>query len=200
MRKSLLTAVLALSITALAFAADPPAPTPSTASLGAAAPTFTLPDSSGKTVNLADYKGKVIVLEWINKDCPIDQRVINSKFISSVYEKFKDKVVWLAIDSTASHSKADYEATISHWHIPYPLLNDAKGAVGHLYGAKTTPNMFIINTDGKLVYAGGIDNDPGGSNPNRVNYVDKALTELLAGKPISVSESKPYGCSVKYAD
>ena len=111
-----------------------------------------------------------------------------------------DRVVWLAIDSTAAHTKADYDKTIAQWKLTYPVLNDAKGTVGHLYDAKTTPHMYIINTDGKLVYAGAIDDDPNGTKATKVNYVDKALTELLAGKTIEIAESKPYGCTVKYAN
>jgi peroxiredoxin len=204
MRKlMMLPVVMAVSLAAWTFAAGPvPADDarPATAALGQTAPEFSLQDSNGKMVNLADYKGKVVVLEWINQDCPIDSRVIDSKLISTVYEKFKDKVAWLAIDSTAAHTKADYEKTLARWKLPYPLLNDAKGTVGHLYKAQTTPHMYIINTDGKLVYMGGIDNDPNGTDPKRINYVDKALTELFAGKQVSISESKPYGCSVKYAN
>jgi hypothetical protein len=106
--------------------------------------------------------------------------------------------VWLAIDSAKAHTKADYDKTIAAWKISYPLLNDAKGDVGHLYDAKTTPHMYIIDKEGKLVYAGAIDDDPKGAKPTKVNYVEKALTELLAGKPIEIAETKPYGCTVKY--
>jgi peroxiredoxin len=198
MRQKLLMGALIAVCSVAAFAADTPPVKPAVATVGAEAPAFTLADSNGKNVSLSDYKGKIVVLEWINHDCPIDTRVIQSKFISAVYGKFKDKVVWLAIDSTAAHKKADYDKTIADFKIGYPLLNDAKGTVGHLYGAETTPHMFIINTDGKLVYKGGIDDDPTGSNANRVNYVDKALTELTSGKPVSIAESKSYGCGVKY--
>src|SRR5262245_50040462 len=140
----LIPLALAVSVTALAFAAPQaandtvkPAVAPATAKIGAEAPAFTLPDSNGKSVTLSDLKGKVVVLEWINRDCPIDQRVINSKLISTVYEKFKDKVSWFAIDSTAAHTKADYDKTIADFKLTYPILNDAKGTVGHLYKAET---------------------------------------------------------------
>jgi peroxiredoxin len=200
MRQKLWIGALMVACSLAAFAADTPPAKPATASVGSAAPAFTLADSNGKNVSLSDFKGKIVVLEWINHDCPIDTRVIQSKLISTVYGKFKDKAVWLAIDSTAAHTKTDYDKTIADFKISYPLLNDAKGTVGHLYGAETTPHMFIINTDGKLVYKGGIDDDPNGTNATRVNYVDKALTELTAGKTVSVAESKSYGCSVKYAE
>jgi peroxiredoxin len=191
-----MSAVIA-AVCSLAAFADEPAK-PKVATLGAEAPAFTLNDSRDKAVNLSDFKGKIVVLEWINRDCPIDTRVIDGKRISAVHDKFKDKVVWLAIDSSAAHTRADYEKTIEQFKLTYPVLNDAKGTVGHLYGAETTPHMFIINTDGKLVYKGGIDDDPQGTKVAPVNYVDKALTELTAGKPVSVAESKPYGCTVKY--
>jgi len=206
-----MTALVAgsVSLFALTGAMPPPQSAPGTAvpemkakaaKIGEAAPAFSLKDANGKEVSLADYKGKVVVLEWINVDCPIDQRVVSSKLISTVYDKFKDKVAWLAIDSTSTHTKADYDKTITSWNISYPLLNDAKGTVGHLYNAKTTPHMYIIDKDGTLVYAGGIDDDANGTKATRVNYVDKALTELFAGKPIEIKESAPYGCSVKYAN
>jgi peroxiredoxin len=197
MRKPLLAIALVLSSLSLFAADDKPAP--KVAKVGEAAPTFAAKDASGKDVNLANLKGKVVVLEWINCDCPIDKRVIESKLISKVYDKFKDKVVWFAIDSTAAHTKADYDKTLKDWKIDYPLLNDAAGTIGHLYDAKTTPHMFIINTDGTLVYSGAIDDDPNGSKTTKLNYVDQALTELLGGKSISIAESKPYGCTVKYA-
>jgi peroxiredoxin len=213
MRKSIaalvLTTLLAGGIAAT-FAGAPVPPiapgapaapaAPAKAKVGELAPAFSVQDSNGKTVNLSDYKGKIVVLEWINLDCPIDRRVVESKLISTVHEKFKDKVVWLAVDSTASHTKADYDKVIAAWKLTYPVLADAKGTLGKLYDAKTTPHMYIINTDGKLVYSGAIDDDPDGGKATKVNYVDKALTELLAGKTVSVSESKPYGCTVKYAN
>ncbi|HVX85959.1 MAG TPA: redoxin domain-containing protein [Phycisphaerae bacterium] len=197
MRKLILPMLLALAATA--FAADAPK---QEASVGQKAPDFSLTDAAGKTISLHDYAGKIVVLEWINHDCPIDTRVLDSKLTTSVEKKYHDKdVVFLAIDSTHTHTTADLTKTADLFGITYPILNDFSGKVGHEYGAKTTPNMYIISKDGTLVYEGGIDNDPNGANPTgRVNYVDKALAELTAGKPISVTESKPYGCSVKYAD
>jgi peroxiredoxin len=209
--KMVMTAVTAASVSlfALAGAMPPPQGAPGTAvpamqpkvaEVGKAAPMFSLKDSNGKEVNLADYKGKVIVLEWMNFDCPIDTRVVESKLISTVHDKFKDQVVWLGIDSTSTHTKADYDKMIAAWKISYPVLNDAAGKVGHLYNAKTTPHMYIIDKDGTLVYAGGIDDDPQGTKAKKLNYVDKALGELLAGKTIEIKESAPYGCAVKYAN
>jgi peroxiredoxin len=194
-KPSLIAALLVATASLLTFGAD----APKGPVIGEPAPTFSAKDSTGKSVTLADLKGKVVVLEWINKDCPIDARVIDAGRISAVYDKFKDKVTWLAVDSTASHTANDYANTIAMWKLAYPIINDATGIIGHAYAATNTPQMFIINTDGKLVYNGAIDNDPNGSNAKPTNYVDQALTELLAGKTISIAESKPYGCTVKYA-
>lgn len=185
----------ACAVLSLAAFAAAPASAPK---IGGPAPTFTLNDSQGNPVSLADLKGKIVVLEWINRDCPIDRRVIESKFISTVYDRFKDQVAWFAVDSAAAHTKADYDKTIADFKLTYPVLNDAKGVVGRLYNAATTPHFFIINSDGKLAYIGTIDDDPNGTKPARVNYVDKALSELVAGKTVTLPETKPYGCSVKY--
>lgn len=198
MRMRLAAAALVAVISLAAFGAD----APPTAAVGKKAPDFSLTDAAGKTISLKDYAGKIVVLEWINKDCPIDSRVLESHLTTSVEKKYHDKgVVFLAIDSSHTHVPADLATTAKTFGITYPVLNDFDGKVGHEYGAKTTPHMFIINKDGTLVFAGGIDNDPNGDNPSgRVNYVDQALGELTAGKAVSVTESKPYGCSVKYAD
>jgi peroxiredoxin len=198
-KRFVVPAMVALAMAGMmAWAADAPK---TEASVGQKAPDFALTDAAGKTIGLKDFAGKIVVLEWINKDCPIDGRVLGSKFITSVEKKYHDQgVVFLAIDSTHNHAAADLTSTAKQFGIDYPILNDFSGKVGHLYGAKTTPHMFIINKEGTLVYAGGIDDDPNGSKASRVNYVDKALGELTSGKTVSVSESKPYGCSVKYAD
>jgi peroxiredoxin len=172
------------------------------ATLGSPAPAFALEDQNGKKVSLSDYAGKIVVLEWVNPDCPFVQRHYKAKTMITLAEKYKAKdVVWLAINTTQYMNKDTNKQWISQHQLSYPILDDHLGQVGKLYGAKTTPHMFIIDKSGKLVYAGGIDDDPRGSKQgSAVNYVDRALEELLAGKPVSVSQTKPYGCSVKYAN
>ncbi len=109
-------------------------------------------------------------------------------------------MVWLAVNSTHDVTDAENLAWVKQNNLQYPVLNDASGAVGHAYNAKSTPDMFIIDKTGKLVYSGAIDNDPQGDKSDKLNYVSKALDELLASKPVSVPETKSYGCSVHYAN
>ena len=171
------------------------------AAIGETAPAFKLPDASGKEVSLADFKGKIVVLEWANPSCPVWKRHLDAKTMVDLAPKYAEKgVVWLAIDSTnkAHGNFAQNESWRKEKHLPYPMLVDADSAVGKLYDAKTTPHMFVIDADGKLAYEGGIDDDPRGKNGEHVNYVVKALDELLAKKPVSTPKTKPYGCSVKY--
>lgn len=172
------------------------------ASVGALAPTFTLEDQSGKKVSLADFAGKIVVLEWVNPDCPFVQRHYKAKTMITLAEKYRPKgVIWLAINTTRYMNKDTNKQWVAQHRLPYPILDDHLGHVGKLYGAKTTPHMFIIDQLGKLVYAGAIDDDPGGiKGKEAVNYVERALEELLAGKPVSQPQTKPYGCTVKYAD
>jgi len=166
--------------------------------IGKKAPNFTLPDQNGRPVNLSNYHGKIVVLEWINPDCPFVQRHYESKTMTTLATRYADKgVVWLAINTNGDPRKNS--AFASHHALPYPILQDS-GEVAKAYGAKTTPHMFIIDRNGKLAYAGGIDNDPNGDKgPDRINYVQKALDDLLSGTPVSTPETKSYGCGVKYA-
>lgn len=178
------------------------------AKLGKAAPDFTLVDTNGKEHTLSDYTkdGKVVVLEWFNSGCPFVVRHHKTHpTMKDTSAKFADRgVVWLAINSGApgkqGHGK-DKEA-IENWNLQYPVLNDESGKVGHMYGAKTTPHMYIIDKNGMLVFNGAIDNDRGDEMPyaSKTNYVAKALGELLAGTEISEPDPRPYGCSVKYAN
>lgn len=190
--------VIAAAMAMTLMAAD--APKMDGPAIGTAAPDFKLDDQSGNPVKLSDYKGKIIVLEWINRDCPIDKRVLDAKTMVNLWAKYKDKgIAWLAIDSSHMHTKADLVKTREEFGITYPVLDDSAGVVGHAYGATNTPHMFIIDKEGKLAYKGAIDDDPNGKKTVKVNYVDVALTELLEGKSVTTAETKPYGCSVKYA-
>lgn len=172
------------------------------AEIGKPAPQFSLQDQNGKTVSLSDYSGKIVVLEWTNPNCPIVGRHYKAKTMVTLAGEFVPKgVVWLAVNSTHTDGDAENLAWVNKNSLSYPVLNDASGTVGKAYGAKTTPNMFIVGKDGTLLYSGGIDNDPDGDKgAATVNYVRQALTEILGGSAVSVPETKPYGCSVKYAD
>lgn len=176
------------------------------ATIGEKAPDFTLQDINGKTHKLSDYTadGKVVVLEWFNPKCPFVVRHHETKStFKDLYENYNTKdVVFLAVNSTnrndtAYGHDAEYAKT---WEIEYPILIDESGEVGKMYGAKTTPHMFVIDTNGDLRYMGGIDNDERGNlaSDEYVNYVSQALDQILAGESVSVAESRSYGCSVKY--
>lgn len=178
---------------------------PEEVEIGKTVPGFTLKGIDGREYSLADFKGKVVVLEWTNPNCPFVQRVYKNGIMTSVQKKYADKVVWLAVNSTHPDHQ-DYERaedlakTYKNWNATFTtMLLDPDGSVGRMFDAKTTPHMYIIDKDGKLVYAGGIDDDPRGNKPEKVNYVDRALDELLGGKAITTTTSRPYGCSVKYS-
>ena len=166
---------------------------------GAAAPTFSLENQDGKKVSLEDYKGKLVVLEWVHPGCPFVVRHYKAKTMATLAEKYAGKgVVWLAINSTKDATNETNKKWVEEHSLSYPILNDSEGKTGHAYGAKTTPHMFIISKEGKVVYAGGIDDDPKGDKSDRVNYVEKALDEVLGGKAVSTPKTKSYGCSVKF--
>ena len=190
-----LVASLVLVVAAV-FAADAPK-----AAIGQPAPAFTLQDQDGKSVSLADHAGKVVVLEWWNNECPIDARHYTpDDVMNKLAGKWTEKgVVWLAINSTKNKTNADNKKAADSWKMARPVLNDAAGDIGHAYGATNTPHMYVIDKEGKVVYMGAIDDDPQGNKKEKVNYVDKALTDLMAGTSISTPQTKAYGCSVKYA-
>ena len=166
---------------------------------GVRAAEFSLEDQEGKQVGLTDFAGKIVVMEWINPDCPFVQRHYEAKTMADLARKYKRKgVIWLAINSTHYMNQQTNKDWASKYRLQYSILDDHTGKVGRLYGAKTTPHMFIIDQGGKVVYRGAIDDDPSGSKDKPLNYVDQALGELVGGKAVSVSESKSYGCSVKY--
>ena len=171
---------------------------------GKKAPDFTLTSFDGKPVSLSDYRGKTVVLEWFNFECPYCRyHYDTATTMVDLANKYKDKdVVWFAVNSTSHTTPPANKAFAQKHKLPYLILDDRSGKVGHAYDAKTTPHMFIIDARGNLVYEGGIDNSPNGRTPpgqKLINYVDQALAELTAGKEITTRESKPYGCTVKYA-
>jgi peroxiredoxin len=175
---------------------------------GATAPDITAVDTSGKTVKLADQRGKFVVLEWTNPDCPFVRKHYDSKNMQALQKEWGAKdVVWLTVNSTREgHSEYRTGAQMGEWMkaqggSPKHVLIDGRSEAGRAYAAKTTPHMFVIDPAGKIVYAGAID-DKRSANPADVktakNYVTAALTEATAGKPVSVAGTTPYGCSVKY--
>lgn len=185
----------ALSLGALFLAA----PAFADAEVGKPAPAFTLKDETGKEHSLAQYKGKIVVLEWTNPECPFVQRHYSAGTMANTLKGFDaKKVVWLAVDSTA-HNTPEKSATWKKTEgFSYPVLQDASGTVGKSFGAKTTPHMFVIDEQGVVRYAGAIDDDPRGKNEKKTNYVKTAVDALLAGKPVPTATSTSYGCSVKY--
>jgi hypothetical protein len=176
--------------------------------IGERAPDFTAADSNGKNHTLSSYKGKIVVLEWLNHQCPFVKKHYGSGHMQELQKTYTGKgVIWLSVISSAP-GKQGYltpeeanSVTKEKGAAPTAVLLDPLGAVGKLYGAKTTPHMFIINADGVLVYNGAIDDTPStdlADIATAKNYVQSALDELLAGKPVSEATSQPYGCSVKY--
>jgi len=177
------------------------------AKVGEPAPAFSVADSNGKTVSLADYKGKYVVLEWTNHECPFVKKHYSGNMQAQQKEFTGKGVVWLSVISSApakqghvDGAKAN-ELSKSRNAAPTAVLLDEKGEVGRLYGAKTTPHMFIVDPEGKLIYAGGIDSIDTADEedlPKATQYVRVALNEAMAGKPVSQAKTKNYGCSVKY--
>jgi len=175
---------------------------------GAAAPGFTVTDTSGKTVQLADYKGKYVVLEWTNPECPFVRKHYGSGNMPALQKEWGARdVAWLTINSTnATHSEFKTPRQMSDWMkaqgaAPLATLLDSTSDTGRAYGAKTTPHMFVVDPAGKVIYAGAID-DKRTTNPADAktanNYVRAALTESMSGKAVTVGSTTPYGCSVKY--
>jgi peroxiredoxin len=167
------------------------------------APPFTLKSFDGKNIRLSDYRGKTVVLEWLNFECPfVMHHYEKPKTMTKLANKYKNKnVVWLAINSTSHTTPEANKDFAEKQKLPYPILDDRSGKVGRAYGAKTTPHMYIINPRGRIVYEGAIDNAPLGkvtAGQELTNYVDKALEELTTRKAVSTMNTKPYGCSVKY--
>ena len=197
-----------LALTPLAGALMRPAHA-ATAAVGQAAPDFSAVDTTGKTHKLSDFKGKLVVLEWTNPGCPFVQKHYSGN-MQALQKEFTGKgVVWLSINSTEQGS-GDYlaPAKLAGWMkeksgTPTATLMDDSGKVGQTYGAKTTPHMYIVSPQGLLIYAGGIDSVPSARVDDiktATNFVRQGLNEVLAGKPIAMASTRPYGCSVKYKD
>jgi peroxiredoxin len=165
------------------------------------APDFTLNSFDGKTISLSDYRGKIVVLEWFNYECPFVLRHYGRKTtMINLANKYRDRnVVWLAVNSTSHATPEENMDFAEQRRLPYPILDDRSGTVGKAYGARTTPHMYVIDTRGSIAYQGAIDNDERGRKRQAViNYVDKALTELTGGKEVTTTDTMSYGCTVKY--
>jgi len=203
MRKYIAAVVLLIAAAAVFTQVAAKEPSNETA-IGKPVPKFTLEDQNGKTVALDDYKGKIVVLEWFNEQCPFVEKHYSTGHMNMLAQKYVGSdVAWLLINSSHFATNDSNLRAAHDWKIDRPILNDASGKVGMAYGAKNTPHMFIINKDQTLAYRGGIDNKPSKNTADldgTTNYVAQALDELKAGKPVSQPETKPYGCSVKYAD
>jgi peroxiredoxin len=197
--KKTLALLAALTFATAAFAVE----------VGKPAPDFTGTDINGKTIHLSDYKSKIVVIESYNSDCPYCHNQYKTGAMQELQKDLAAKgVVWLLVNSvnpknfshrTPEQAKKEMAAEkmdVTAW------IDDSSGKIGHLYGMETTPDMYVINKDGILVYQGAIDNKPDPfHNPFTANnYVRDAVNDLLAGKPIEVSQTQPYGCGVKYAD
>lgn len=185
-----------------------PLPAHADAVVGKPAPGFTLTDTDDDKHSLGDYQGKFVVLEWINHDCPFVQKHYGSGSMQKLQRKYTDEgVIWLSINSSAPGKQGNYapaeanELTKEKGAAPTAVLLDPDGEVGRAYGAKTTPHMYVIDAEGILVYAGGIDDKPSTDQADVAgarNHVDAALSEAMVDKPVTVASSAPYGCSVKY--
>ncbi len=174
-----------------------------TAVVGEPAPDFELKDASGKTHKLSDYKGKIVVLEWTNPGCPyVVRHKGEEKTMTKTHEALggSEEVVWLAVDTTHTVTSESANKSKEEWKFDQPVLLDADGKVGKMYDAKTTPHMYVVDKEGVLRYNGAIDDDPRGKKKaeERTNYVTQAVQALKEGKEVAKSETKPYGCSVKY--
>ena len=197
--KKLSILLTAMAVAATAFAVE----------VGKPAPDFSGTDINGKTVKLTDYNGKIVVIESYNSDCPFCHNHYQTGAMQELQKNLEAKgVVWLIVDSVntknfsyrtpeqARKEMADEKIAATAW------IDDHSGTIGHLYDMKTTPHMFVIATDGTLAYDGAIDDrpQPFGDPRTAKNYVSAAVDDLLSGKSVAVSQTKPYGCGVHYAD
>ena len=177
-----------------------------TAKVGEAAPAFTLTDLGGTSHNLSDFKGKVVVLEWFNPECPFVKKHYreDTQTMNTLAKEFEGQgVVWIRVNSGAEGKQGasleENTEAAKDWSITGPILRDLTGVVGKQYGAKRTPEMYVIDAEGVLRYHGAIDNDKSAKTIGDVNYVRDALKAVLAGETVTTAETQAYGCSVKYA-
>jgi hypothetical protein len=212
---NLAAAAAALALASAPSAADSKQPAPkaeparTTAAVGKPAPDFKLKDLAGKEVSLSSFKGKVVVLEWINPGCPYVKKAHTvGSLVDAARRHARNGVVWLAINSGGPGKQGADPAinaeAVKTWSLDHPILRDEAGTVGKAYGATNTPHMYVIDRKGVLVYAGAIDNSPDGEGKSPaggklIRHVDDALEDLAAGKPVRTPTTKAYGCSVKYA-
>ena len=199
-----------LMLTAFTAVAVIAAPSSAAPVVGKPAPNFKLADVDGRPVTLSQFKGKIVVLEWNNPECPFVKKHYSSGNMQKTQAAArKDGAVWLTINSSAPGKQGNVSGPQAKTIVaaqkaqPTAYLLDPQGVVGKTYAAKTTPHMYIVNKAGILAYAGGIDDKPT-PNPADIrgarNHVLAALAELKAGKPVSIASSRPYGCNVKYKD
>lgn len=194
--KTTLTLFVALALAASAFAVE----------IGKPAPDFTGTDINGKTVKLSDYKGKIVVVESYNSDCPFCHNQYSGATQALQKDLTGKGVIWLLVNSVNPHNfshRTDAQARQEWTDLKINAtawIDDSSGVIGHLYGMKTTPHVFVVNKDGNLVYEGAMDDHPDPFHDPRTarNYVRETVNDLLDGKPIEVSETKPYGCAVHY--
>lgn len=204
MKKLILWAALLLGVTGSTAWAE--------VKTGAPAPDFEAVDAiSGETFSLKQLAGKIVVLEWVNYECPFVKKHYSGSNMQNLQARAKkDGVVWVSINSGAKgkqgHFDSDAQAVAAikaHGAVPAHYVRDEEGKIGRLYGAKATPHMFVIDARGQLAYQGAIDSKPSvdiGDIPTSTNYVSAALDALLAGKPIAINQTRSYGCVVKYAN
>lgn len=197
--------IKALALTAAIAIAAPALANPV---VGQAAPAFRVTDSNGKARSLAEFKGKTVVLEWTNADCPFVKKHYAGNMQALQKAAAKDGIVWLTVNSGAPGKQGHVDGAGANAIVkakgaaPAAYLLDAKGDVGRAYAAKTTPHMYVVDPAGKLVYMGGIDDTPTADVADiktAKNYVTAALADLKAKRAVQTASSKPYGCSVKYA-
>jgi len=196
--RSCLSALLALPLVALPLLAGGP-------QVGQPAPAFTLTDTQGRTLTLEALKGKVVVLEWTNPGCPFVVRHYGAGSLQALQAHAQAMgAVWITVNSTNPDHK-DFlpapalQAKLGQWKTAAAhVALDSEGTVGKAYEAKTTPHLFVIDAQGKVAYMGGVDDDPRGTKADRIPHVAQALEALKVGKPLAVTTTAPYGCSVKY--